>query len=79
MIATHVAFDAIMNVLIALNMIPISLELSVPDDIWYMVYLKYVNYVYCALYVLELIIKVSVAMHHYSVVINCDISFESFQ
>ena len=59
MIATHVAFDAIMNILIAVNMIPIFLELSVPDTVWYMVHLKYINYVYCFVYIVEIIIKVS--------------------
>ena len=58
MVATHVAFDAIMNILIALNMIPIFLELSVPDTVWYMIYLNYINYVYCFVYVVEIIIKV---------------------
>lgn len=58
MVATHVAFDVTINILIILNMIPISLELSVPDDVWYMIYLKYINYVYCAVYVLEAAIKV---------------------
>lgn len=58
MVATHVAFDIVMNILILLNMIPIALELSVPDDVWYMIYLKYINYVYCAVYVLEAAIKV---------------------
>ena len=59
LIATHVAFDATINILIALNMIPISFELSVSDDVWYMKYLKFINYVYCGVYILEMFIKVS--------------------
>lgn len=58
MIATHVAFDAAMNFLIAVNMIPISFELSVPEDVSYMKYLKIINYVYCSVYILEMITKV---------------------
>ena len=59
MIVTHVAFDATMNILIALNMIPISFELSVSDTVWYMKYLKYINYAYCGIYILEGFVKVS--------------------
>lgn len=72
MIATHVAFDAIMNILIAVNMIPIFLELSVPDTVWYMVHLKYINYVYCFVYIVEIIIKVSI--RYFQVFILCLIS-----
>ena len=63
MTATHVAFDLVMNVLIAVNMIPIFLELSVPDDSEMMPYLKYINYVYCGVYVVEAIIKVSICLY----------------
>jgi len=65
MIATHVAFDAAMNILIAVNMIPISFELSVPEDVWYMKYLKIINYVYCSVYILEMITKMLAFRRYY--------------
>ncbi|XP_057290115.1 sodium/hydrogen exchanger 10-like [Hydractinia symbiolongicarpus] len=58
LIATHVAFDAVMNALIALNMVPIAFELSVSETVWYMKYLKIINYVYCGVYIMEAMIKI---------------------
>ena len=59
MIATHMAFDLTMYFLIGLNMIPIAFELNAKNDsVWYMGILKIVNYVYCAIYILEAMIKV---------------------
>ena len=60
MIATHVAFDVLMNVLITLNMVAIIFELTADDNASYLVYLKYINYVYFVVFMLEAIIKVCI-------------------
>lgn len=59
MIATHMTFDILMNVLITLNIIAISVELAVNYDGSLSIYLKYINYVYFNIFILEAIIKVS--------------------
>ena len=59
MIATHMGFDILMNVLITLNMIAIIVELTVDYDGSLRIYLKYINYVYFNIFILEAIIKVS--------------------
>jgi sodium/hydrogen exchanger 10/11 len=58
-VAMHVMFDAVINVLIILNMIPIIIELTADDDSPYLGVLKTINYVYCAIYLIEAIWKVS--------------------
>ena len=61
MIATHVAFDIIMNVLVALNVATIIFELATHQKAWHKEYTKpltYLNYLFCAAFLLEAGIKV---------------------
>lgn len=58
MVATHMAFDILMNILIVLNLIAIFIELNADDDAYYLIYLKYINYAYFVIFMLEAIIKV---------------------
>ena len=59
-IATNFWFDTTVNVLIIVNMIPISLELSVDEDVSYFIVLRVLNYIFCSIYVSEAIIKVTI-------------------
>ena len=60
LIATHMAFDILVNVLIITNLIAIVIELVITASEYanYAIYLKIINYVYFGLFVLEAIIKV---------------------
>ena len=60
LIATHMAFDILMNILIVLNLIAIFIELTADDDANYLIYLKYINYAYFVIFMLEAIIKVRI-------------------
>jgi sodium/hydrogen exchanger 10/11 len=57
-IATNFWFDTVVNMLIIVNMIPISLELSVDEDVSYFIVLRVLNYIFCFIYVSEAAIKV---------------------
>jgi sodium/hydrogen exchanger 10/11 len=57
-IATNFWFDTTVNTLIIINMIPISLELSVDEDVSYFIVLRVLNYIFCSIYVSEAILKV---------------------
>lgn len=57
-VAMHVSFDAVMNVLILFNLIPIIFELTADEDAPYLSILRIINYVYCSIYVLEALWKV---------------------
>ena len=62
-VAVHVMFDVVMYTLIIINMVPIILELASDDDASYMDTLSVINYVYCAIYVTEVIWKVGNRCH----------------
>ena len=59
LIATHISFDILMNILIVINLIVIIIELSFTAEPQYLIYLKYINYSYFGIFMLEAIIKVS--------------------
>ncbi|XP_048585520.1 sodium/hydrogen exchanger 10 isoform X2 [Nematostella vectensis] len=57
-VAAHVMFDATMNGLILLNVIPIIFELEADDNASYLPTLKIINYLYVTLYTMETIWKI---------------------
>lgn len=57
-IATNFWFDTTINILIVLNMIPITLELSVSEDVSYFIVLRILDYTFCSIFVSEAVLKV---------------------
>ena len=58
------AFDILMNILIVINLIAIAIELSTSESASYMIYLKYINYSYFGIFMLEAIIKVNISQFY---------------
>jgi hypothetical protein len=69
-IATNFWFDTTVNTLIIINMIPISLELSVDEDVSYFIVLRVLNYIFCSIYVSEAILKVWNNFFHHTCMFN---------
>lgn len=57
-VVVYVVFDVVINILIIINMVFIVLELVLDDDVLYMMVLNYINYVYCGIYIFEVLWKV---------------------
>lgn len=59
-VVVYVMFEVVVNILIVINMVLIILEFFLDDDVLYMGVLIIINYVYCIIYIVEVVWKVCI-------------------